>query len=1211
MAFLFFKHKKTVFSPIFISNILSQVYKEVYAFEIINYREEITLLSQKIYQSFIELNGEGEIEFFIDDVFNFIYLHLPQHYLKEKFKELFLTNEELKDIYWNIRINQNDVIEIKQKHWIDLFEKLSLDFISKTQYFFLFSILKETLLAHKRNYNKSEKEWFLFFQELILNSLHKEPRLIYFLQALKNKYNFSLIFQESWLTGSGFNEKKEKQDKKNHYSHNIGKPLLENKVKDHYFRLLWKNYFREQQSYHFKIKESDYEIVLDELSSLLSIDNENKVSWYGYHAFERKECLSYLNVNNIYKHLDSIFQPNIETQLGKDKDFLLNDKNLNLSNSNFNIANNNHNGNGHYGWNNHWGKTNNRNSKDDNGFVNLDNIIFVDDLSSIDTFIQQRQKDLINHRNDKVYHYKAQNLIKQETDGNKDSNNKLLQPIQFMFLNVALNLVYLFKKKFFTSITSLTNGNVNNLSKFNDNDNSISIGSYGIGENQSLAQSLFLISKEDLPIIKNLFNQFLQQQLCLDDFVYRELNKDTFNFDLTQCFSLEVNDDYNSIQTAITESILKTKWFGNVVLDFKNIRKKGNLIQQGKRISNGIQPYVNMLDSLILSQGRESNDLPITLSLPIYHYEVLSLFNHRSNKSKKKDFDNLDIRNFNYDNELAFNKRNNNNSVNANNSNSNGVSTITNKNNQNNFGRLNNPASKLQNVFQKEENLALKQQQDVINQQTKEFLSNKTEDCLNRKIVISSLFMKRVLDNGEWFLLDPYYFKDYDLEKDYLIVEELVKSDSKISKNAFFRYKNANSLLNKIIQLAKLNRLIIEFSNDLNLSCLANKNNLFDKPNIDINFVNFTKNITNNIADNIITKNKTEDNFVKNSFSINSQNKEKAKNQNYHLTYSSSINLFSFIDKKAKSLKKDNLNDLLVCLFMLNYLFDDLSINVFNIKDNVHAFYFFKFIEEFIQDKYNALRKLGNIDLNSSSSLNININLNTNAKLNIESFNHFKDFNDILNFIFTQELIINKGKDKGKDRDNNHKDLNQLANKGDDNANNINSYSLNHFVEAFNNIRERGILNPFKSENEKFFRFSNSLNFNFNIKPNEFSSFLLNVKDNGFGVKNNLLQIFINNKKYIVHSPSFIQVFNENQHDYEIFEKVFLKISPYFYKKYNHLFKDFDLTQENVLNQSKEIHVLLPFFYQGISINLPKNLDNINLAIINAWLNGFRFIYFN
>ena len=276
------------------------------------------------------------------------------------------------------------------------------------------------------------------------------------------------------------------------------------------------------------------------------------------------------------------------------------------------------------------------------------------------------------------------------------------------------------------------------------------------------------------------YNHLSELNIILPLSFYREINKSLNweNFNFVKNFSALLQDDYDDIQQTIFNSIKTTKWTGSVYLDFSQLRKKGSSIRQGLRISNGIKPYIEMLNGLIKTQGREKWDCPISVSLPIYSYEIKSLFLDKEEIEQTIEEHQIFI-------EAQKEERNNNENISFSNKMFNGNS------------------------------LAKIEKEIEIDHHN---LNNEIQfDFLNRVIILSDLFLWKIYSNNlneEWYLMDEYHFKnqfnlDISQEQDYLKAEELILN--KNVKKEYYKKVNAKKLFKQIILLSKHNNISFVF----------------------------------------------------------------------------------------------------------------------------------------------------------------------------------------------------------------------------------------------------------------------------------------------------------------------------------------------------------------------------------------------------------------
>ena len=298
---------------------------------------------------------------------------------------------------------------------------------------------------------------------------------------------------------------------------------------------------------------------------------------------------------------------------------------------------------------------------------------------------------------------------------------------------------------------------------------------------------------------------------------YREINKSKIN--LLKDFSLVLKDDYDEIQKGVFEAITSTKWSGNVNLDFSNVRRKGSVIRNGYRISNGINPYLEVLEGLVKTQGRNSEEFPISVSLPDYHYELFDLFNNSYNKE-------------------------------------------------------NHPTTILEEV---ENDFLTTTKQKTVNKK-----NNYNTNGVIKNIIISDLFLQRSFEereNLDWYLLDTYYFSNFNLNlntvEGYLKAEEMILN-GEIPRKHYRKYK-ARLLFTKIIQSSKNNFVNLIFSGNYkdsekkqltNLGFIKRETKYFQKIGFNIsNFYLSQSQLNGNSYKNQIIK------WIKNSsYQIDEQN---------------------------------------------------------------------------------------------------------------------------------------------------------------------------------------------------------------------------------------------------------------------------------------------------------------------------------------------------
>lgn len=324
--------------------------------------------------------------------------------------------------------------------------------------------------------------------------------------------------------------------------------------------------------------------------------------------------------------------------------------------------------------------------------------------------------------------------------------------VQFLFLKTAIRLSLLF----------YLNEDKNSLENSRNSNNSNVNALY----NQFLLEVKKYYTLEEFIIL--FYQQLSQLKIILPSEVYRELNKLEINrnnqVNFLKNFSCFIEDNYENIQQVIYEAIVSTKWSGTTYLDFSNIRIYGEEIRDGLRFSKGVYPYIEGLNNQIQSQGREYNDYPINVSLPIHHIELSHFF------KKEKTIiieDNVDT-----------------------------------------------------NIS----SLAQQQEEDLIERENKQkYIKN---DFLKRSVIIPDFFLWRLYKQNEqsyWYLLNLNYLKQHYpnlnpfLEKDYTKIEELINQKiipKKQNNVDIYKKYNINYFFNNLLLYSKKNNICFIFKDN-------------------------------------------------------------------------------------------------------------------------------------------------------------------------------------------------------------------------------------------------------------------------------------------------------------------------------------------------------------------------------------------------------------
>ncbi len=95
-----------------------------------------------------------------------------------------------------------------------------------------------------------------------------------------------------------------------------------------------------------------------------------------------------------------------------------------------------------------------------------------------------------------------------------------------------------------------------------------------------------------------------------------------------------VGDSFEAIHEAIYDAIVTTKWNGSIALDWRCVRARGATIQQ-RRSSPGVLGFWDTLNMGIAAQGRNKDDRPVTVSLPLWHLESEEVFEARTARASR------------------------------------------------------------------------------------------------------------------------------------------------------------------------------------------------------------------------------------------------------------------------------------------------------------------------------------------------------------------------------------------------------------------------------------------------------------------------------------------------------------------------------------------------------------------------------------------------
>ena len=109
-------------------------------------------------------------------------------------------------------------------------------------------------------------------------------------------------------------------------------------------------------------------------------------------------------------------------------------------------------------------------------------------------------------------------------------------------------------------------------------------------------------------------------------------NAGTVRSQLSSCYISTVGDDLDSIMTAIHDNAMLAKWAGGLGNDWTPIRAQGSRIEGTNGISNGVVPFLNMVDAtaIAVNQGGKRKGA-VCVYLETWHLDLLDYLDLRKN----------------------------------------------------------------------------------------------------------------------------------------------------------------------------------------------------------------------------------------------------------------------------------------------------------------------------------------------------------------------------------------------------------------------------------------------------------------------------------------------------------------------------------------------------------------------------------------------------
>lgn len=125
----------------------------------------------------------------------------------------------------------------------------------------------------------------------------------------------------------------------------------------------------------------------------------------------------------------------------------------------------------------------------------------------------------------------------------------------------------------------------------------------------------------------NFYNLLSRLAILPTETLLREAGKELPNF--LEDKSTRIPDRFEPIWEGIHQAAVGTKWTGAVTLDWREVRSEGAPISGGIRKSKGVIPFIDTINQALFAQGRENQDRPVTITIPIWHLESRYLISAR------------------------------------------------------------------------------------------------------------------------------------------------------------------------------------------------------------------------------------------------------------------------------------------------------------------------------------------------------------------------------------------------------------------------------------------------------------------------------------------------------------------------------------------------------------------------------------------------------
>lgn len=144
-----------------------------------------------------------------------------------------------------------------------------------------------------------------------------------------------------------------------------------------------------------------------------------------------------------------------------------------------------------------------------------------------------------------------------------------------------------------------------------------------------LALSVSLLEKNPEEYIKKYYDLFSQLIILPSESMLRQAGSKAPDY--LEDMATRLEDRFETIYESINTAAIGTKWTGTVSIDWSKVRAVGSPVNEGVRHSKGIMQFAKMMNEAMVAQNRTGEDKPITISLPVWHKEILKFIKEKEN----------------------------------------------------------------------------------------------------------------------------------------------------------------------------------------------------------------------------------------------------------------------------------------------------------------------------------------------------------------------------------------------------------------------------------------------------------------------------------------------------------------------------------------------------------------------------------------------------